>query len=87
VWLGFEPAGHTYLDFFPFIKWFGVVLLGLFVGSVLYGPNGRRFPASDVNGWAPARALQTIGIWSLPIYLVHQPLLLAMLLVWMTAAR
>jgi uncharacterized membrane protein len=87
VWLGFEPAGHTYLDFFPFIKWFGVVLLGLFVGSVLYGSNGRRFPAPDVNRWAPARALQTIGVWSLPIYLVHQPLLLAILLAWLTAAR
>lgn len=87
VWLGFEPTGHSYLDFFPFIKWFGVVLLGLFVSSVLYGPRGRRFPMPDATGWAPARTLRMIGVWSLPIYLVHQPLLLGILLMWMMVVQ
>ena len=30
VWLGFEPANHAYLDYFPLIKWFGVVLLDVY---------------------------------------------------------
>ena len=87
VWLGFEPANHTYLDYFPFIKWFGVVLLGLFAGSVLYGPDGRRYPTFSMSGWTPVRALRTIGVWSLPIYLLHQPLLLGILLVWTAVVR
>lgn len=78
VWLGFEPANHNYVDYFPFIKWFGVVLLGIFAGSTLYGKMGRRFPVPDLTQWPPVQGLQWLGVHALPIYLLHQPLLLAM---------
>lgn len=79
VWLGFEPAGHTYVDYFPFIKWFGVVLLGIFAASILYGDTGRRFPFPNLTAWPPVQGLQWLGRRALPIYLLHQPLLLALL--------
>ena len=80
VWLGFAPADHAYVDYFPFIKWFGVVLLGIFAGHVLYGAQGRRFVLPDLADWPPVRILQYLGYQSLPIYLLHQPLLLGFLL-------
>lgn len=79
VWLGFEPANYAYVDYFPFIKWFGVILLGIFVGHILYGPEDRRFPLPDLTEWRPIQLLEHLGRWSLPIYLLHQPLLIGFL--------
>ena len=81
VWLGFEPVGHTYVDYFPFIKWFGVVLLGVFAGHTLYGPEERRFALPDLSEWPVVQIFQFLGVRSLPIYLLHQPLLLGFLFV------
>lgn len=87
VWLGFEPANHTYLDYFPFIKWFGVVLLGLFAGSVLYGPDGRRYPTFKYEWVDPCARLA--DDWSLVFTHLpaSPPLLLGILLVWTAVVR
>jgi uncharacterized membrane protein len=79
MWLGFEPAGHVAVDYFPFIKWFGVVLLGIFLGHTLYGPQGRQFVLPGGTGWLPLTTLAWCGRYSLPIYLLHQPVLLGIL--------
>jgi uncharacterized membrane protein len=84
VWLGFEPANHVYVDYFPFIPWFGVVLLGIFLGNTLY-PEYRR--VMNLPVWAtggslsvlpPVQFLQRLGQSTLFIYLVHQPILFAL---------
>jgi uncharacterized membrane protein len=76
--LGVVPANLPMPDYRPLLPWFGVVLLGLFAGNVLYG-GGRR-PA-DIPRKAPqvARPLLPLGRNSLFIYLVHQPMLIALL--------
>jgi len=79
LWLGFPPANYYPVDYFPLIPYLGVPLLGLFLGNSLYGPGGRRFPLPDLSGWLPIRALQWLGRHSLPIYLVHQLALFAIL--------
>lgn len=67
LWLGFKPTNFSSLDYFPMLPWFGLVLLGIWLGSVL------RFP--DVpNRWP---WLSRIGRQALLIYLVHQPLVIA----------
>lgn len=79
VWLGFEPANHYYVDYFPVIPWFGVVLLGIAAGNFLYQAGGRTIRLPDLSHWAPVSALQRMGQHSLPIYLLHQPALFAIL--------
>jgi uncharacterized membrane protein len=76
--LGVVPENVPMPDYRPLLPWFGVVLLGLFAGNVLYG-GGKR-PA-DVPRRAPllARPLVPLGRNSLFIYLIHQPILVALL--------
>ncbi|RIK33561.1 MAG: hypothetical protein DCC55_34725, partial [Chloroflexi bacterium] len=64
---------------FPLIPWFGVVLLGVFLGNTFYGQQGRLVPLPDWPAAPPARLLQFLGRHSLTIYLIHQPLLVAIL--------
>lgn len=80
VWLGFEPANHAYVDYFPAIAWFGVVLLGIAVGNLLYRADGRLLRLPDVSDWGSVSALRRMGQHSLPIYLLHQPILFAILI-------
>jgi uncharacterized membrane protein len=85
LWLGLEPANHMYVDYFPLIPWFGVVLIGIFLGNTLYTNNVRRFPLPNLSHMWPVRLLQRLGQHSLTIYLVHQPILFAILipLLWL----
>ena len=79
VWLGFKPPHYYPLDYFPVIPWFGVVLLGVFVGNTLYDADGRRFFLPDWSAFPPFRLLEFLGRHSLVIYLIHQPILFAIL--------
>ena len=76
---GVVPEGWMMPDYRPLLPWFGVVLIGLFLGNVVYG-KGR--PAGfPVRSPVAARPLLPLGRNSLAIYLVHQPLLVALLAV------
>jgi uncharacterized membrane protein len=79
VWLGLHPRFYAPLDYFPLIPWFGVVLLGVFIGNTVYTDQGRLLALPDWSQWLPARLLQWLGRHSLIIYIIHQPLLLALL--------
>lgn len=74
--LGVAPEGLPMPDYRPLIPWFGMVLLGLFAGNSVYG-SGRVL----TEGEAPffARPLLPLGRNSLFIYLVHQPVIIAVL--------
>jgi uncharacterized membrane protein len=79
IWLGLHPPGYAPADYFPLIPWLGVVLLGVFLGNTFYGQHGRLIPLPDWSGAPPIRLLQFLGRYSLTIYLIHQPILLAIL--------
>ena len=74
---GIVPGGWIMPDYRPLLPWFGVVLIGLFFGNVIYGKG--RPAALPVGSPAVARPLLPLGRNSLAIYLVHQPLLVALL--------
>ena len=76
--LGFTPETLFMPDYRPLLPWFGVVLLGLFAGNVLYGRGRRTFRISPKEP-AAARMLGPLGRNSLLIYLVHQPILVGLL--------
>ncbi len=79
-WLGMIRDPHPAFDYFPVIPWLGVVLIGIFLGNMLY-PQGRRaFNLPDWSRFAPMRWLALAGQNSLLIYLIHQPILITMLI-------
>jgi uncharacterized membrane protein len=79
--LGITPTQYPAVDYFPIVPWLGVVLLGVFLGNVLYGEKARRFPLPAWGDVFPFHALEFLGRHSLLIYMVHQPLLLVGLMV------
>ena len=80
-WIGLmthKPATEDYAPLFP---WFGVFLLGMFVGrNVLQSADLTRI-ASYNSDYTLYRGLKYFGRHSLLIYVVHQPILMGMLYV------
>ncbi len=78
TWLGLRRPDYYASDYFPVIPWFGVVLLGIFLGNTFYTASGRTFYLPDWGNFAPFRFLQLLGRNSLLIYMIHQPILYAL---------
>jgi uncharacterized membrane protein len=75
---GVVPEGVMMPDYRPLLPWFGVVLIGLFFGNVLYADVRR--PSSLPNKEPLlSRPLLPLGRNSLFIYLIHQPIVIAVL--------
>lgn len=78
-WVGLVTRRPVTEDYVPLLPWFGVVLVGLFIGQQLV--QARRL--APARGWHAAgtigRSLAWAGRHSLAIYMLHQPLLLGIL--------
>jgi uncharacterized membrane protein len=81
LWLGFVPSGFYTLDYFPLLPWFGVVLIGIFLGNTFYQNNTRKVSLNDHSGFILSRVLCFLGRHSLIIYLLHQLLIVGLLYV------
>ena len=75
---GVIPEGVIMPDYRPLLPWFGVVLIGLFFGNVVYA-DGRRPAGLPDNAPLPGKPLLPLGRNSLFIYLIHQPIVIALL--------
>ena len=71
--LGFAPYGFASSDYFPLFPNLGYFLIGAVLGRKLYAEKTSRFPREN----PPAKFLQWMGRNSLLIYLLHQPILAA----------
>lgn len=80
LWLGLRTPDFASVDYTPLIPWLGPLLIGTWLGHVLY-PDGRpRWPVPEAAGRIlPMRVLTWAGRHSLIIYLAHQPLFLGAL--------
>ena len=78
AWLGVKPD-FSMLDYWPLFPWFGVMLLGIFAGNTLYGERGRTTPGPGPK-LPGIRPLTFLGRHSLLVYLLHQPILIATLI-------
>jgi len=75
LWLGFTPYNFYTVDYYPLLPWFGVVLIGIFLGNSLYQNNMRKFNLKDHSQFIIVRFACFLGRHSLIIYLIHQPIL------------
>jgi uncharacterized membrane protein len=81
IWLlpfGVVPEDMIMPDYRPLLPWFGVVLIGLFFGNIVYGYD-RRPTVPEEKAPVLARPLLPLGRNSLSIYLIHQPIIIALL--------
>lgn len=73
---GIHSPGYSSFDYFPLIPWFGVFLIGAALGKSVYAPRRSLLP------WRlPQTFVNAAGRHSLLIYIVHQPVILAVLYV------
>jgi len=84
LWLGFIPTTFFTVDYFPLLPWFGVVLIGIFIGNTFYKENKRTFNLKDMSIFMPVKFICFIGRHSLVIYLIHQPIVIGLIhLIWL----
>ena len=79
IWLGVPQLGRPMADWYPVLPWYGLLLIGVAVGHVLYPYGERRYELPEASHIPVIRELSALGRHSLLIYLVHQPVLLAVL--------
>lgn len=76
--LGLYPRGFASSDYFPLLPNLGFFLVGAFLGKTLYRKKETLLPR--VNPANPVLAFFTrLGKWSLPVYLLHQPIITGLL--------
>ncbi len=77
LWLGLPPANFQTFDYFPLLPWFGVFLLGIFLGEKFYSSEKRNIHFSTQP--KILEGINFLGRHSLKIYVAHQPLLIILL--------
>lgn len=85
IWTGLSRLPVDTADYYPVLPWFGFVLLGVALARVALSAGlEARLAAFRADGRA-GRLLQWMGRRSLPIYLIHQPLFIALIgaVVWL----
>ncbi|MDB5642231.1 MAG: hypothetical protein JWN07_1548 [Hyphomicrobiales bacterium] len=87
LWLGLGSKIPLTNDWRPLLPWFGVMLIGVLAGRAVLA---RGLPAA-VDAWRPrgvaGRALVLGGQHSLLLYLVHQPIFLALVFIASTIVQ
>lgn len=73
AFLGFPPAGFFSTDYFSLLPWFLLFLTGYFLNRLWR--ERRRIPA----GGTRIPVLGALGQYSLPVYLLHQPVVYGLL--------
>ncbi len=76
LWLGIRTKGFYSLDYYPLLPWFGLVLIGLFIGKKIYP---RRKKSMELKESSATKFLSFLGRRSLFIYLAHQPVIVTVL--------
>jgi uncharacterized membrane protein len=84
LWIGLGEALPNTLDWRPLLPWAGLVFLGLGATRLPCVMEGLASPKRWRTRSPPSRAICFAGRQSLPIYLMHQPVLIGLL--WVLTA-
>jgi uncharacterized membrane protein len=83
-WVGLVTRKPVTEDYAPVLPWLGVVWWGMATGHWVLTQR-RRWLAGTLLG--ALRPLAVLGRWSLSFYMLHQPVLIGLLMLWGAAAR
>ena len=72
LWLGLKPLEFQTFDHWPLLPWFGLFLVGMFVGKI-YAERRTNLQMPVLKG------ISFLGRHSLIAYIIHQPLLILVL--------
>lgn len=75
-WLGLIPHTFRSVDHFPIFPYWGIVLIGIFIGKLMYTNFVRNFALPRIGNYPIISQVCFLGKYSLLIYLIHQPLLI-----------
>lgn len=82
-WVGLMTHKPLTEDYVPLFPWFGVVLVGLFLGKLIFQHKVKSF--SLINNWQGrdpvSQTLAFGGRYALHIYILHQPIFMGILFV------
>jgi uncharacterized membrane protein len=78
LWLGLMPHGFRTIDYFPLLPWFGLFLVGIFGGKMLYPQGNRRFNIHEFSN-PVISALTLPGRHPLVMYIAHWPILIGVI--------
>jgi uncharacterized membrane protein len=79
LWLGFVPRQFYTLDYFPLLPWYGVVLIGVFLGNTLYKNYSQVITIPNYSRFIIVSTFCFLGRHSLLIYLLHQLIIIGMI--------
>jgi len=77
LWL--MPYGFNTLDYWPLVPSFGLLLLGMFAGKMLYPDGNRGFNIPEISN-PIASAVMLLGRHPLLVYIAHLPIIFGVLL-------
>ncbi len=83
LWLGLMPRGFWTMDYWPLLPWFGLFLIGMFCGKMLYPQGNRRFNIREFNDPVTS-VLTSPGRHPLVIYLAQWPVIVGILFILYT---
>jgi len=78
LWLGLMPHGFWTMDYWPLLPWFGLFLVGMFGGKMLYPQGNRRLNIHEFSNPVTS-ALTLPGRHPLVIYLAQWPIVIGVL--------
>ena len=78
AYLGFPTSTFVSMDYFPIFPWIFLFIAGYFLYRIFHGRgwDGKLFARGNVP------VINWLGRHTLPIYLIHQPVLYGLGLVW-----
>jgi uncharacterized membrane protein len=78
-WFGLMSKLPIAVDYVPVLPWFGVVLIGMYLGQMLAQSPAESFFSSWQSNNTASNLLVLGSRYSLHIYMLHQPLFLGIL--------
>ncbi len=85
LWTGLSYEGFTSFDYTPVFPWFGFFLIGIFFGKTVYAGGASRLRHAR-ESFRPLNIITWMGRNSLFLYLVHQPVFVGFIMLFLWGA-
>ena len=82
--LGFIPNNFWTIDYFPLFPWFGIILIGISIGNLIYPNFNRKYEIKDLSKNLFVKSFCFLGRNSLFIYFLHQPIIIGLIMIFLT---